>query len=84
MTDSDEVVVAPTETGTVVIVWVPVTMTLLDALGRVVVAVCGWQTSLVQVTVSVTTMVLVSVYEEVIVLLPEVKVVVPTGQVVVV
>jgi hypothetical protein len=45
--------------------------------------VCGWQTSLVQVTVWVTVMLVVPVVTEVTVLEPEVIVVVPTGQVVV-
>lgn len=45
--------------------------------------VCGWQTSLVQVTVWVTVMLLVPVVTEVRVLDPEVMVVVPTGHVVV-
>lgn len=44
---------------------------------------CGWQTSFVQVTTSVTVIVSVEVVSEVMVLEPEVIVVVPTGHVVV-
>jgi len=50
----------------------------------VIVTVCGWQTSFEHVTTSVTTTVVVPVVRAVMVLEPEVIVVVPTGQVVVV
>jgi len=77
---ADGVPVAPAELG--IDVTVPGAVGTL--LAGTLVGVCGWQTSLVQVTVAVTTTVLVLVHTEVIVLPPEVKVEVPTGQVVVV